>query len=497
MSSLPARRATLAEIVAERERRGLVVVPEQTDLIPWIEARFRIPETADHRFTLAPYQTACLTEALARDGDILRYSTVVWSDIKKSIKSCIAAAVALWWADTHPWASIKIVANDLKQADSREAYYIRRAIDLNRDYFLGERGVKVKPSGYSVDLPLAKSRIEAIAIDPAGEAGGNDDLMIYTELWAWRHEAARRMWTETTLSPTKYGQSMRWVETYAGFTGQSPVLEELYKQAVKEEQRCHLEGAPDDLETYRNGRLFCLWNTQPRLPWQTAEYYAQEAVSLIPNEFERIHRNHMVRPEEAAIPPEWWEACLDRHPLRVDPSGKGEPTPLVIGVDASVSGDCTALSVASRHPSLPGHICERHTRVWTPPPGGKMDYDATLTPEIERLVKTFNVVAIDYDPYQLHLWATQIRARLGVWCREFPQGTDRLIADKGLYDLIRDRKLHQSGNETLATHISNCNAKTEGDGDSKFRFVKRTPQGHIDGAVSLSMAASECLRLNL
>ena len=54
------------------------------------------------------------------------YSTVVWSDVKKSIKSCLAAAVCLWWSVSHPWSSIKVVANDLKQADSRVAFYIRR-----------------------------------------------------------------------------------------------------------------------------------------------------------------------------------------------------------------------------------------------------------------------------------------------------------------------------------------------------------------------------------
>jgi phage terminase large subunit-like protein len=472
----------------------------QPDIVTWAEGsqdspgRFWVPELG-HTVELGLYQRRVLAEIFrpADDGS-LRYSTIVWSDVKKSIKSTIGAAVCLWWADTHPWASVRIIANDLKQADSREGEYIRRAIELNPKYFTEQRRAHIKPSGCSVELGN-HSTIEAVPLDPTGEAGGGDDVVLFTELWGARNDAAKRMWTEVTLSPLKFGKSFRWVETYAGFTGASPILEQLYEQGVKKGRRIS-----DDLEMYVNdaARLFVFWNTQPGLlPWLTPEYYAQEAATLTESEFTRVHRNQWVRPEEAAIPPEWWAACLDRHPLRVDPSGKGEPTPLVIGVDASVSGDCTALSVVSRHPTLPGHICERHTRVWTPPPGGKMDYDATLTPEVERLVRTFNVVAIDYDPYQLHLWATQLSARLNVWCREFPQGTDRLIADKGLYDLIRDRKLHQSGNETLAAHVGNANAKTEGDGDSKFRFVKRTPQGHIDGCVALSMAAAECLRLNL
>ncbi len=464
----------------------------------WAERYFAIPELQGQPIQIAEYQRRALDEALTTEPNGLhRYSTVVWSDIKKSIKSCIAAAVILWWADTHEWASIKIVANDLKQADSREAFYARRAIELNKDYFLGQREVKVKPSGYTIEFPHTHSRIEAIPIDPAGEAGGNDDLVVYTEMWAWKHEAAKRMWSETTLSPTKFGKSLRWVETYAGFTGESPVLEALYKQGVKSGRRLD-----DDIEMYANdaARLFALWNTKPRLSWQTNEYYQQEAAVLAPTEFLRMHRNTWVASEAEAIPQAWWDACFDRRPLRVDEKGRGERTPLVVGVDASVSGDCTALSVVSRHPTLAGEVCERCTRIWRPPAGGKMDYDATLTAELERMVMAgFNIVEVAYDPYQLHHWSNQIRnnPKLNLWMREFPQGPDRLKADKSLYDLVRDRKLHHSGNEELREHVGHANAKTETDADSKMRFVKRNETARIDGLIALSMAAFEVLRLNV
>ena len=36
---------------------------------------------------------------------------------------------------------------------------------------------------YKTSLPN-NTIIEAIPIDPAGEAGGNDDLIIFSELWA-------------------------------------------------------------------------------------------------------------------------------------------------------------------------------------------------------------------------------------------------------------------------------------------------------------------------
>ena len=471
--------------------------PAPPTMIEWAERHFHIPEL-NGPIVLAPYQKAVLAHVLTPGPDgLLPYSTVVWSDVKKSIKSCIAAAVVLWWASTRPWSSLKIIANDLKQADSRVMYYAKRAIQLNRGYF---EGLGVKDKQYLIEFANG-SRVEAIPIDPKGEAGGNDDVVCYSELWGWKQRAAQAMWTETTLSPTKFGKSLRWCETYAGFTGESPILEGLYEQGVKLGQPLPAV----DLAAYAAGRLFVLWNTEPRLSWQTPEYYAQESATLLPNEFLRVHRNQWVSSTDQAIPAEWWAACADPHPLRVeklpDGSVRGEPTPLVVGVDASVSGDCTAMVVASRHPTLHDHVCERYTKTWLPhdQPGGKMDYHATLSSEIKRLLAAgFNVVEVAYDPYQLHQWANDLRnQQTNLWLREFPQGTARLVADKGLIDLVRDRRLHHRGDVVLAQHVANCDAKTQADQDSQVRLVKRAESLKIDAAVALSMATAECLRLNI
>jgi hypothetical protein len=212
---------------------------------------------------LYPCQEIPLREALRRgaDGKFV-YSTAVWSAIKKSAKSSIAAAVGLWFAFRRPWSSVKVIANDLKQADSRVAYYMRRAILLHPEW-----SKTVKVSGYKITLPN-HSVIEAIPIDPKGEAGGNDDLVIYSEIWGWKEKASLAMWSETTLSPMKFGQSMRFCETYAGFVGESPILEQLYEDGVTNGRVLDAE-----YEMYANGRLFVLWMRKPHLPWQTSDYY--------------------------------------------------------------------------------------------------------------------------------------------------------------------------------------------------------------------------------
>ena len=483
-----AREAVIrAALKAKAQHQAIHATEGEPDPVGWITSRFFIPEL-NGPMTLADYQADALRRCLIPGPDgLLPYSTVVWSDIKKSAKSSIAAAVCLWWADTHPWSSIRIVANDQKQADSREAEYIRRAVLLNQKYFIGRRGAKI--TGYNVRL-VNNSRIEAVPIDPRGEAGGGDDIVVFTELWGAKSKAHQEMWTEMTLSPLKFGDSFRWVETYAGHTGESTILEALYEQGVKQGRRLD-----EDIEMYANdaARLFCLWNTVPRLPWQTSEYYAQEAATLIESEFLRLHRNQWVSSVSEAIPVAWWDACRDPH-IIMPP----KHVPVVLGVDASVSGDCTALVAVARHPSQPGHVVQWHCRIWVPPKGGKMDYTSTLTAEVDRLISEHNVVQVAFDPYQLHHWATEQRAKEpGAWYKEFGQGTERLLSDKQLYDLVRDRRVHHTGDEDLRRHVQNCAAQIPKGEDNRLRFVKKGEAAKIDGAVALSMAAAECLRLNL
>jgi hypothetical protein len=453
----------------------------------WIERNFLIPETTDNRLKLEPYQKRLLLEALTEGPDgLFPFSTVLWSDIKKSIKSTIAAAVALWMAYRRPWSQITIVANDLKQADSRVGFYIRRAVELNpmmRD--------EISLRNYGASLPN-KSRIESVPIDPSGEAGGNADLVVFSELWGAHEKAKSRMWTEMTLSPTKYGKSMRWVETYAGHVGEAPLLEGLHDVGVKQGAPLPWAGELDPpLEAYRNdaARMLTLWNTVPRMPWQTEEYYAQEAAVLVPEEFLRVHRNTWTSSLETFVPLEWWRACRAAEAPPWDP----KTTPMVFALDAAISGACFGIVGLTRH-GRKTHV--RYARKWSPPKGGKIRFEGEDSPasEILRLAKEHNVIQWSYDEYQLHSLCTKMVSDGVGWFRVFPQGADRLVADKVLYDAVRDRDVSHNGEPDLEEHIQNANRKAEGE---KLRIVAKSDSLPIDLAVCLSMAHSEALRLNL
>jgi len=449
------------------------------DPVRWIEREFYVPET-NAAIVLQPYQRAVLRRAFWRDSaGLLQYSLVLYSDLKKSAKSTIAAAVVLWLAWHHPWETCRVVGNDLKQADSRTFYYIRRAIELNPR--LRER-VGVRQDKLS--LPN-NTTIEAIAVDPKGEAGGGDLIVCFTELWAARSNAALQLWTETTLSPLKYGKSLRWYESYAGYTGESPILEQLYAAGVDGGARLD-----DDLELYDNAavRLLVLWNTRPRCPWQTPAYYAQEAATLAPAEFARVHRNQWASAQSSFVPIEWWDGCqADVPPLLPYEA-------VVVGIDAAVSGDCFAIVAVSRRGDS---VILRYANIWTPPAHGKIDFGAPDGPEAElrRLASTCNVVEFAYDPMQMEDMAMRLRKAGVGHFRAFAQGQDRLIADKALFDRIRDRRIAHAGNAMVRQHLMNADQKADGDG--KLRIVKRAAEHKIDAAVALSMAAQRAAYLNI
>lgn len=450
----------------------LALAPD--DPVGWIQEYFRIPETDDKRLHFDPYQEACLKEALRRDesGKFV-YSVVLWSDIKKSIKSTIAASVILWRAYHTSWGQFLIVANDLKQADSRVGYYFRRAIELNPTL---RNECKVR--NYRVEMPN-KAFIEAIPIDPTGEAGGNADMVAFSELWGAHQTAQKRMWTETTLPPLKFGYSQRWIETYAGFTGESELLEQLYDTGVKHGHQLELTDAPEKLEVFANdtARLFCLWNTQPRLPWQLPEYYAQEEAILTPEEFARVHRNQWARGQEAFVPPEWWDAC-GKEPF--DDIRPDEP--VILSADAGVVSDCFAVVLVTRR----GEKVQVHyARKWQP--DGKLLDFRPIEAEIRRLINTYNVIEVTYDEYQLVDMMGRIRAEEAVKVRKFPQDAPRAVADKRLYDLIRERRIQHRNEPDLREHVLAANRKPAD--ENKLRLIKRSPNDKIDLTVAVSMGA--------
>ena len=392
--------------------------------IDWIQKNFYLYDTGN-LMSLYECQRRPLELALERDTDgNLKYNTILWSWPKKSAKSSVIAAMADYVASHKSNGSVKLVANDLKQADSRVGMYLRENIKLGKKAGKSQ-GIDINPSGYKIRYPNG-AIVESVPIDPSGEAGGNDDMIVYSELWGWKSKAHQRMWSEMTLSPNKWGNSQRWIDTYAGITGESPILEQLYETGVKQ----GVKKWPDH-EVYVNeaAKMLTVWVTKPMLPWQTKAYYDQERSQLIPSEYDRMHGNKWVTSTQAFMPIEIWDSCkIDRLPPL---NGRG----VIISIDAAVENDCFAVVVVSREGDK---VQVRYCRIWQPHDGLQVDFN-DVEEEIKRLISAYNVVEIAYDPYQMANMAQRL-GDLAFW-NPFTQGSPRLIADKRLYDMILSRQI--------------------------------------------------------
>lgn len=489
---------------------------DKSDIISWAESNFLVAhedELEGSAIILQPHQKAILRfmfEAYPeKTGRNL--STIIYATPKKSGKTTIAALVGRWIAETQGrFQEIYCVANDFDQAKNRAFAAASRSVELEPDYNVKSRSL---PRRWRVldremyHIPSG-SKIKALATDYKGEAGAEPTMTVWTELWGYMSEISLRFWTEMTPTPTRR-LSMRWVETYAGFEGESELLEDLYALGKEGHQLNAYELG--DLSAFKeapnwdslvpcwvneSANLFMYWDEGEiarRMPWQTADYYAEQERTLPPNQFRRLHFNEWASSESEAIPMAWWDACEDPISFPV-----GSRKPIVVGVDASVSGDCTAIVAVARHPHNHDEVMEFYTRVWYPPEGGKMDYRLTLTPEIDRLVGDYNVMEVAYDPYQLEHWANEQRDKpKPAWYRAFGQQAERLEADKQIYDMVRDRLFHHSGNAELRQHVQGAASKIPKEEENKMRFIKKSDRSKIDALVALSMASAECLRLNL
>lgn len=177
----------------------------------------------------------------------------------------------------------------------------------------------------------------------------------------------------------------------------------------------------------------------------------------------------------------WWDACeVELPPLTAS-------TPLVLAVDAGVTSDIFGIVGVSAHPLTSDGVAVRLVQSWAPEQGKPLDFDA-IEAEIRAFCRGYNVLQIAYDPYQLHQMMSRLHAEGVAWCEPFNQQGDRLIADKGLLDLIMRRGVVHDGNVDLRAHIDNADRKT-GEEQERLRLVKRNPNRKIDLAVCLSMAA--------
>lgn len=487
----------------------------------WLEAPgkgFWVRETWDldagrmvgvGKLHLFPHQKRILDEALTLDPETFqfKYETVLYSCIKKSGKTSLAAAVGAWYAEEvgPPGTEIYVIANDLESAEGRVAKDIKFHYEqkiLQHDLTINVQGREVRfterntpITQYRITLPN-ETFIQVLAQSYRSVAGSRHALTLWDELWGVMSELSRRTWDEMTPIPT-VSASLRFIATYAGFENESDLLWDLYLRGVdvEEHPQGKAAGLFDDLPCYVNKRLFCYWDHEPRMPWQTQAYYDQQLENERPAAYIRLHTNQWVTSHEAFVPVEWYDiAARSFHaPATLWTEHPYYSFPVIIAVDAGQKRDTTALTGVG-YDAKRGKVGELFHYIWAPSPGEPVDLDATVEKELLELYNKFNVVLILYDP--THLIQTMLRLkRKGLPVQEYIQSTPNMIqASQLLYDLLKGKNFETYHDDTARKHIQMATAETSSRG---FRIVKNelTKRNHIDYAIALAMACYGAVKI--
>src|SRR5262249_19753493 len=189
-------------------------------------------------------------------------------------------------------------ANDTEQAQGRVFQAMARIIEATPWLAAEARVMQSR-----IEFPSTGATITAKSSDYAGAAGGNQNIASFTELWAYVRERLYRLWDETPPVPTRK-IACRFVDTYAGFEGESELLEELYRLGLKGTLI-----APDLYAT--PGVMLMFWAHRPLAPWQTPEWIEQMRSQLRPNAYLRTIENRWVSGEESFVDEGQWRRCVD------------------------------------------------------------------------------------------------------------------------------------------------------------------------------------------
>jgi len=432
-------------------------------------------------FRLMPHQREILRLAFAFDENgRLPYNTIVWSTIKKSGKTTINAAIALWWSMTKEAPNeVLILANDFEQAQGRVFKTIARLFDHNEQ-------LTISADKQTKQIFLTNdTEITAMASEFAGAAGSNHGFTSWDELWGYDTEASMRLWEELTPVPTREN-SIRFVTTYAGIEGESELLWRLYLAGVGKDE--HPDGQGErihpDLPIYANkeARLFIYWDHEPRMPWQTPAYYQSEKKSSMrAGTYLRLHENRWATAASAFITGDLWDSCVD--PL-FSPLLPTNEFPIFVGVDASINHDTAAVVAVRRSWPENKYVLVLH-RIWRPSPDSPLDLENTIESFLSSLHKRFLVAEILCDPYQMHRSITTLQKE-GLNIRSFPQTVPNTTSmGETLLQALNGKNIRLYASDELRQQALNTVAVESTRG---WRIAKEKARKKIDAIAALSMA---------
>jgi phage terminase large subunit-like protein len=440
----------------------------RADPAAFIEEVLVNPED-DRPFVLTPQQKLFLRHAfeLTPDGR-LKYPEIIFSAPKKTGKTAFGAMIMLYVVLVLHEGRLPegyCIANDGDQAKDRVFRAVRLIVEAS-PLLCGDAHITQK----KIVFAHSGATIEALASDYSGAAGSNPTISVFDELWGYTSERFNRLWDELIPPPRRI--ACRLTVSYAGFSGESELLEGLYKRGLKGEQV-----APD---LYLQPGLAMYWTHGLHGPLHTDEWREQARLAHRPNAYLRHIENRWVTSEDSFIETAWWDECCTGAPVVAQPG-----LAVYVGVDASTKRDSTAIAVCSWDPAAQKVRLVAH-KVYQPTLESPLDFEKTIVAYLLELRQRFTVVQVRFDPFQMHSPAAYLRQNgLTMW--EFPQTPQNLTdSSSNLFELIKGRNIIAYPDDEIRLAMQRAVAVESGRG---WRITKELASHKIDVVVAIATAA--------
>ncbi len=421
------------------------------------------------RFVLFEAELTFLRHAFTPDaaGD-LPYKDILWSCIKKSGKSTFGALCMLFTVlclGGRRFAEAYVIANDYDQSQSRIFTSAARIVEASPS-------IRAKITADRITFSNG-SFIQALAADYRGAAGVEPCFVIADELWGFTSESSQRLYEECCPTPTRK-PSVRMVTTYAGFTGESVLLEGLVKRG-----KAGQEVAKD---LYVQPGMVAFISHERIAPWQSEAWMEEARQSTRPSAFLRQYHNEFTSGESSFVPIEWFDACVDE---KLSPVLQDKALQIFVGVDASVVRDSTAI-VACAWDATAKKVKLVNHRIYQPSKADPLEFESTVESRLIELSQRFSVRSILYDPWQMAAVSQRLTA-LGLPMEPYPQSVPNLTASStNLFEVIKSKSLAVYPDADIRLAISHAVAVESARG---WRITKISAGHKIDVVVALAQAA--------
>lgn len=446
---------------------------------------------------LEEWQRAFFDAALECDAERTpRWRSVALVVSRKNGKTALLAALALYRlmeSDDQP--EILLAAASDKQAGrlfDAVVSYLRRNPELDervhRREYVGEI-VNVETGGKIIRLPSSGETLD----------GFNPSLAICDELHAWSTPTRRRVWTSLTTGGAARARTQVVTITTAGDASQreTSILGRLLDQneahgdVSREPGLTVARNEPAATLTFNysaptsDPRDIAAMKLANPASWVTEEFLARQAANpeLTDAEVLQLHGCVWASGVDAWVDAARWEACRDAD--AVVPDGAR----VVLGVDAAISRDSSAVSVAWRD----GDRTVIQATVWSAVegvaahafvPGGRMSSE-TLEDHIRHLARRYTVDAVAYDE-RYFTRSAEILADEGFPMVELAQNSAQMAdAYQGFYEDVLEGRVAHAGDSVLTSHVMATAAEKT---DRGWKVRKMRQSQRIDATVACVMA---------